>query len=123
MYGLGIDICEVKRFDRLINNKAFLEKVFSVDEIKYCSNKKNNSQYFAVRFAAKEAFLKAIGIGIGKGIHLKEIEIIKDQFGKPFLNLVGKTRETFEKLNAGNIHVSLSHEKTNAVAVVVIDKK
>jgi holo-[acyl-carrier protein] synthase len=122
MFGLGIDICEVERFERLKNNETFVKRIFSEEEIKYCSTKKNNAQYFAVRFAAKEAFLKAIGTGIGKGIRLKEIETCKNEFGKPFLNLIGETKNTFEKMNCGNIHLSLSHEKHNAVAVVIVEK-
>jgi holo-[acyl-carrier protein] synthase len=121
MYGIGVDICEVDRFDRLKENDDFIKKIFSEEEINYCHPKKNSSQYYAVRFAAKEAFLKAIGIGIGKGIHLKEIEVNKDDFGKPFIILHGETKQTFEKMNAGSIHLSLSHEKNNAVAFVVIE--
>jgi holo-[acyl-carrier protein] synthase len=121
MYGIGVDICEVNRFDRLKEKSDFIQKIFTEEEIKYCCPKKNSSQYFAVRFAAKEAFLKALGTGIGKGIHLKEIEVVRNDSGKPFILLHGETKRTFEKMKTGNIHLSLSHEKNNAIAFVIIE--
>jgi holo-[acyl-carrier protein] synthase len=121
MLGIGTDICEVQRFDRLKENRSFLERIYSEKEIKYCGNRKASSQCFAARFAAKEAFAKALGTGIRKGIHLKEIEIENDELGKPFINLSGETKDTFEKLGCRSIHISISHEKTMAIAMVVIE--
>ena len=124
MFGIGIDICDVQRFERLQKNKAFIERIFSDNEIEYCTNKrKASAQSFAARFAAKEAFLKALGTGIGKGIRLKEIEVRNNQSGSPGIILHGKSRETVKKLKTGNIQVSISHEKNTAVAVVIIEKE
>lgn len=120
MYGIGIDICEVKRFDRLKQDERFLQRIFSENEILYCSKLKRSSEAFAVRFAAKEAFSKAIGTGIAKGVSLSEIEIKKEESGKPYISLTGNTLDLFNKLGDKKIHLSLSHEKTSAVAVVVI---
>ena len=123
MLGIGVDICEVKRFDRLTQNQAFLKRVFTDNEIKYCENKKNSSQCFAVRFAAKEAFVKALGTGFTKGIHYKEIEIMHNDLRKPFFKIIGETNETLKKMNGGKVHLSMSHEKTDAIAFVVIEKE
>jgi holo-[acyl-carrier protein] synthase len=122
MYGIGIDICEVKRFDRLKAKEGFLQRIFSEEEISYCNARKNSSECFAVRFAAKEAFLKALGTGLAKGVHFREIIVINGALGKPDINLAGETRMTFENMGLSKILVSISHERENAVAVVMIDK-
>ncbi len=122
MKGIGIDICSVKRFDRLSEDNSFINKIFTENEIIYCNNRKRRkSEAFAVRFAAKEAFSKAMGIGFRKGLSFREIEIVKDELGKPTLVLYGKTKELFDKLESRAIFVSLSHEREAAVAVVVIE--
>jgi holo-[acyl-carrier protein] synthase len=122
MFGIGIDICEVHRFDRLKEKKGFLEKIYSQEEIDYCMANKTSSQNLAVRFAAKESFLKALGTGLRKGVHLKEIIIEKDELGKPYIKLIGETRETFDKMGLSRIQLSLSHEKNNAIALVIIEE-
>lgn len=123
MLGIGVDICEVKRFDRLQKNEKFIKKVFTELEIKYCEKKnKGKSQSFAARFAAKEAFVKALGTGFRKGTLYKEIEVNNDDLGKPYLNITGTTYKTLKNMNGGNIYLSLSHEKKAAVAFVVIEK-
>jgi holo-[acyl-carrier protein] synthase len=121
MFGIGIDICEVRRFDRLKEKEGFLRKIFSEDEISYCISKKNSSECFAVRFAAKEAFLKALGTGLRSGVHLKEIAVANGELGKPDIILSGETAATFGKMGLSKILLSMSHEKQNAVAVVMID--
>lgn len=121
MIGIGIDICQVKRFDRLKNNELFIKRVFSQKEIDLCFKRKNIDECLSARFAAKEAFIKAIGLGLGEGLSLKEIIIKKDSKGKPSIILEGKTKSIFEKLNIKNIYLSISHEKEFAVAVVVIE--
>lgn len=121
MIGIGVDICEVERFDRLKNNKRFLNRIFTDNEIEYCKRKKNNAQCFAARFCAKEAFVKAIGTGFGKGVHYKEIEVIKDKAGKPTLSITGETKKTMLSKNGSIVHLSISHEKISAVAFVTIE--
>jgi len=121
MLGVGIDICEVSRFDRLKTNQAFLDRVFTQNEQNYCMPKKRSSESLAARFAAKEAFSKAVGTGISNGISLDEIEIINDELGRPSICLSGKTKETIEKNGIIKIHVTISHEKSLAVAVVIIE--
>ena len=118
---IGIDICDVTRFDRLSANEAFLHKVFTDNEIAYCSSSKNSSQRFAARFAAKEAFSKAVGTGFGKDVSFCEVEVVKSEAGQPAIKLYGRTAEFFaEKFAGKQINLSISHEKTVAVAVVVL---
>lgn len=124
IYGIGIDICEVHRFERLVKKQAFLNKVFTVNEIEYCSRHGNSEQNYAARFAAKEAFVKAMGTGFGrKGISLKEIEILKDELGKPYIKLHGKTQDSVYEDGDKNILLSISHEEKTAVAVVIIENE
>ena len=121
--GLGIDMIEVERVATKIGKEAgFRELVFSSREIDYCETKTNKFEHYAARFAAKEAFYKAIGTGWETGTSFNEIEIINDNKGKPELVLLGKTSEIITRTGITNIFVSLSHLKTMATAVVIIEK-
>jgi len=120
--GIGVDICEVKRFNRLSEDKRFIKRIFSDQEIDYCEKFKKKAECFAARFAAKEAFIKALGIGLSKGIVLKEIEVKKEKSGQPVLKISGATLKTFNNLKGDKIFLSMSHEKTSAVAFVIITK-
>ena len=101
---------------------GFREKIFSPDEIGYCEKMKNKYQHYAARFSAKEAFMKALGTGWRDGIRFMEIEVIHDPLGKPLIRLTGKALEMASSAGMGNIHVSLSHVKEMASAVVVGEK-
>lgn len=120
--GTGIDAIEVERVKEKLNKgSGFREKVFSVSEIEYCEMRKANKyQHYAVRFAAKEAFLKAMGYGLGLTHELHEIEILVDESGKPSLhvstNIQKKIKATF---NA--VHVSMAHLQTIAFAMVIVE--
>ena len=93
MYGIGTDIVKVNRMKKLIKNKSFLNRIFDVVEIKKCLKTKKSSNCFAKRFAAKEAFSKAMGTGISKGINFNEIVIFNEKNGKPFIKLMNKTKK------------------------------
>jgi len=122
IYGLGIDLIEVERVSEKIEKKAgFRELVFSNTEIEYCELRTNKYEHYAARFAAKEAFFKAIGTGWRDGTAFNEIEITHNELGKPKLSFLGKTAEAIEKMELGKISVSLSHLKTMASAVVIIE--
>lgn len=113
---------EVDRMaDKIAKDNGLREKIFSVDEIKFCSNQAKSGEHYAARFAAKEAFLKATGLGLTASFELRHIEIFHDDLGKPNMKLSGP----FEKLANENhwqkIHVSLSHVKSMACAVVIIE--
>ena len=121
--GLGIDMIEVERIRRNIEKDAgFKELIFSENEISYCESKTNKFEHYAARFAAKEAFFKALGTGWKEGTRFNEVEIIHIENGKPEIKLSGETQSTLLALGIIKISVSLSHLKTLATAVVVIEK-
>jgi holo-[acyl-carrier protein] synthase len=120
--GTGIDIIEVDRVaQRVGNDNGFRELVFSKDEISYCNSKAFPFQHYAARFAAKEAFLKAIGRGWDSGLSLHEIEIINQPGGKPILRLSGQTEKELAHLGIRFVHVSISHLKATATAIVILE--
>ena len=120
--GTGIDMIEVERVAFSAGrDSGFREMVFSKREIEYCESKASPFQHYAARFAAKEAFLKAIGRGWDSSLALHEIEIVNEVNGKPRLLLSGKTAETLESLEIRRHHVSLSHLKTYASAIVILE--
>jgi holo-[acyl-carrier protein] synthase len=117
--GIGTDIIEVERVGaRIAKEQGFRELVFSLKEIAYCQSKAHPHEHYAARFAAKEAFFKALGTGWAGGTAFNEVEILPDNHGAPQINLLGATRS----LTPGKIWVSLSHLQTLAVAVVVIER-
>lgn len=121
--GLGTDLMEVERIAEKINKESgFREMVFSKTEIDYCESKTNKFEHYAARFAAKEAFFKALGTGWQTGTHFNEVEITNDESGKPVLVLLDETKKTLSPLGIRNILVSLSHLKEIASAVVIIEK-
>ncbi len=120
--GTGIDMIEVDRVaERAKRDTGFREMVFSTSEIEYCESKADPFQHYSARFAAKEAFLKAIGTGWDSGLKLHEIEIVNEKNGKPLIRLSGDTAKTLGPLNIRSIHVSLSHLKSYASAVVILE--
>ena len=122
IFGIGTDLIEVARVAEKMEKKAgFKELVFSADEIIYCEARTFKYEHYAARFAAKEAFLKAIGTGWRNGTTFKEIEIYNDEEGKPEMRFHGITATTVAGLKLGKIFVSLSHLKTMACAMVVIE--
>ena len=119
--GIGIDMAEPERIASSMKKKGFRELVFSKNEIAYCEKKTKKFEHYAARFAAKEAFLKAIGTGWAKGTAFNEIEILNNKEGKPGIFFLGKTATTVAEIKLGNISVSLSHIKTLASAIVIIE--
>ncbi len=120
--GTGIDMIEVERVaEKIRKEKGFRELVFTEKEIAYCEAKTNKYEHYAARFAAKEAFFKAIGSGWTNGTAFNEIEISNDENGKPSLVLLGATAALFKEKQLGTISVSLSHLKIIASAVVIIE--
>ena len=120
--GTGIDIIEVERVaHRVGSDNGFREFVFSKNEILYCDSKAFPFQHYAARFAAKEAFLKAIGKGWDSGLALHEIEIVNMPNGKPELRLCGQTEKELAHLGIRSVCLSLSHLKTFATAIVILE--
>ena len=121
--GIGIDIIEVDRIaEKIEKNSGFKELVFSANEIAYCESKAHKNEHYAARFAAKEAFFKALGTGWLNGTSFNEVEITNDEHGKPSIALLGETSHVVNALRLANIMVSLTHIKTTASAIVVIEK-
>ncbi|HOI32575.1 MAG: holo-ACP synthase [Bacteroidales bacterium] len=123
IFGIGNDIIEVNRMERQLNNSTSLkEKLFTSREQAYADDKASKYQHYAARFAAKEAFFKALGTGYRYGMAFHEIEVINDELGKPIIHLHGKVKEFIEKQQVKHIHLSISHVKEMASAFVVLEK-
>jgi len=125
IFGIGTDIVNINRMDNSLKKYgfSFKNKIFSKKEITYCDNKKNSSAFYAKRFAAKEAFSKALGTGIRKDINLKNIEISNNIYGKPSILLKGTLASYLKKKLKSkkyDIHLSLSDDKPWAQATVII---
>ncbi len=116
--GIGIDIVEISRIKKSMENPRFLERTFTNAENKYFKTKKAPQESVAACFAAKEAFLKALGIGFSN-IKIKDIEVLHNELGAPYVVLYGKLKELLDK---GKVHISLSHSENYATAVVVIEE-
>lgn len=120
--GTGIDILEIPRMVKLLEKGAvFKDKVFSKMECDYCEKQGVPSQSYAGKFAAKEAFLKAIGTGWRGEIQLCEIEIENNDLGMPHLRLIGKTKKILSRFESCVFHVSISHTAQYAVAMVIVE--
>tara|TARA_Y100001970_G_scaffold246304_1_gene314093 strand:+ start:67 stop:453 length:387 start_codon:yes stop_codon:yes gene_type:complete len=123
--GNGVDIIKNSRFKNLIKNPKFLSRIFSVNEIKDSKKIKNKTNFFAKRYAAKEAFVKSIGTGFRKGINFKDISVKKNKLGKPTISYNDKVKKILNKKFKSkkfNVFVSLSDEKHYSIAYVIINK-
>ena len=120
---IGIDIVEVYRIRETISRTPrFVERVYTEIERRYCEAKgAAAAQSFAARFAAKEAFLKALKTGWRGKITWHDIEIISDESGVPSLKISGEAQKILENLGANQIHLSLSHTTEHAVAQVILE--
>lgn len=121
--GIGIDTVEIGRFQRFLDddNQALLDRLFAPAEQEYCRPRKQAASCLAARFAAKEAFVKAMGTGLRDGICWTEIEVCNDQLGKPLLKLSGRALQLFSEQGASAAHLSLSHDGGHAIAQVILE--
>jgi len=120
--GIGIDIIENERIKKSIINKSFLNRIFTKQEILYANKKKNKSNYYAKRFVAKEAFVKALGIGFRNKINFKDIAITNDKLGKPSFLITKKIKMLIKKkFNTRNYNffLSIADEKKYSIALVL----
>ena len=124
IFGTGIDIIEVDRIKHSIKKYSdrFKNKVFTQKEIDYCHSQADPAKHFAARFSVKEAVLKCFGTGMTGGILWKDIEVDKKKSGQPTLNLYGKGEELFNQLRLKHIHISITHDKSYAVAHAIAEK-
>lgn len=121
--GVGTDIVAIDRFQRFVddNNTALLQRLFTERERSLCSARKQSASCYAARFAAKEAFLKALGTGLRDGLSWQDMEISLNDAGKPELLLTGRAQEIFAVQGITNIFLSLSHDGGNAIAMVILE--
>ena len=123
--GNGVDIVDNLRIKKSIKNNNFIERIYSNDEIKESKNVKNKINFFAKRFAAKEAFVKSLGMGFRNGINFKDISVKNNNLGKPELYLNKKIKSFLSqklKYKKYKIHLSLSDENRHSIAFVIINK-
>tara|TARA_B100000963_G_C22303428_1_gene526741 strand:- start:180 stop:563 length:384 start_codon:yes stop_codon:yes gene_type:complete len=123
IYGIGTDIVNIDRIRNSLKKKNFIERIFNKKEILKCKKIKNSMNCYAKRFAAKEAFTKALGTGVSKGINFKDIVILNKKSGKPYINIIGQTKKILKKKfknKRSKFSLSLSDEKNYAVAFVTI---
>jgi len=121
--GIGVDICNVQRLTqlRVRYGPRFLDRVFTPVEQQRAGDGAARDERYAARFAAKEAFMKAIGTGWGSGLTFLEIEVATEDTGRPVLSVSGGARTLADQAGVSRIHISLSHERDNAVAFVVLE--
>ncbi len=121
--GTGIDVAEVARVRRAVERfgRRFLERVFTAREIAYCERGRNRFERYAARFAAKEAAMKALGVGWRGGVGWRDVEVINQRSGKPELRLSGAAARLAQKQKVRNVSVSLTHTAAQAVAQVILE--
>ena len=124
--GIGVDIVSNLRIKKSIKNNSFINRVFSKSEIHQSKKNQNKSNYFSKRFAAKEAFMKALGTGFRYNVNFKDISVINNKEGKPELKIINNIKKLLIsrfKVKKFNLFISLSDEKNYSIAFVVIQKK
>ena len=119
--GIGTDITECLRIARMIerHGELFIDRVYTPEEIKYCQSRKQSTQHYAGRWAAKEAILKALGTGWRKGISWRDMEVRNEPGGKPVVAVRGGVKEVVEQLGIADIFVTISHCRSHATATAI----
>lgn len=129
MRSIGIDIENVNRFKEMMSHISFknysgvFDSVFTENEKQYCLNKRLPYKHFAVRFAGKEAFLKALGTGLRGKMQFSDVEYIVNEFGKPIPRCTGEVLEKVHSKGITQMDVSFSHNKDQAIAIVLLESK
>tara|TARA_B100000767_G_scaffold109408_1_gene104781 strand:- start:107 stop:499 length:393 start_codon:yes stop_codon:yes gene_type:complete len=123
--GIGVDIVENSRIDKSLKSKLFIKRIFSNSEILVANKKKDKKAYYSKRFAAKEAFAKAIGTGFRNDFNFKDISIKNDKLGKPAFVINEKIKKIIKKqfkITSFNFFLSISDEKKYSIAYVILQK-
>jgi holo-[acyl-carrier protein] synthase len=125
IYGIGVDLARVDRVASSITRygERFLNRIFTPQEIECCQGRAWAASGFAMRFAAKEAFSKALGVGLRRGgIRWREVEVVPNLLGKPELLVSGRAAELCEQAGIVSMHLTLTDEDNHAIAVVILEK-
>ena len=124
IFGTGLDIIEVDRIKNSIEkfSPKFEQRVFTSSEISYCKSQGDPAKHFAARFAVKEAVSKCLGTGITGDLGFQDMEITNKDNGQPVLKMIGKGKELFQKLKLKSIHISISHDRTYAIAHAIAEQ-
>jgi holo-[acyl-carrier protein] synthase len=124
IFGVGIDLVLIGRIETIMEKweDKFLCRIFSAEEIRYCKERARPAVHFAAYFAVKEAFLKAIGLGMGAGVRCRDIETTHDGKGKPLLKLSGEAKCFLEVMEIRTVQVSISHTDSHATAIVILER-
>ncbi len=123
IYGIGVDIVKVSRIRNAMDRwgDRFLDRLFTDIEKEYCREREDSAARYALRFAAKEALSKALGVGMRSGVHCKQIEVVNEPSGKPSLRVYGKAKSVCDEIGIQNSFLSLSDDGGYAVAMVVLE--
>jgi holo-[acyl-carrier protein] synthase len=123
--GIGVDQVEIARIQKLLNERPekAARRLFTARERETCESRQRRDECFAARFAAKEAFVKALGCGLREGMSWTDIEIRTEQNGRPRIVLSGAAEEAFRSRGGGEIYLSFTHEGGQAVAFVVLERR
>lgn len=121
--GIGIDTVSIDRFERLIavRGERFLKRIFSEEEINEGMRLANRAPFFAGRFAAREALVKALGTGFMEGVGLRDISVEKGERGKPELRFSRALQEIMEQRGVARCHLSITHDGDIAQALVILE--
>ena len=120
--GCGIDLVSIKRIENIVKRWGvnFTSRIFTPLEQGYCEEKGNKYQSYAGKFAAKEAFLKALGLGL-RGVNWKEIEVNNNELGQPIINMYGKLKNIASEKGVSKYFLTISHAKEYAIAEVILE--
>jgi len=123
IYGIGVDVVRIGRIKEVLERweERFLNRVFTGQEIDLCRKRVHVISCFAMRFAAKEAFSKALGTGMRHKVYWRQIEVRHDKHGKPGFRLSGHALELIKQANISRLHLSLTDEGDYAAAMVVLE--
>jgi holo-[acyl-carrier protein] synthase len=121
--GVGLDVVETERIARALaaHGRGFEERVYTPTELAECGRRADRVQALAGRFAAKEAFLKALGTGFSRGLSLRQVEVVRGEGGHPALRLEARAAAQAERRGVRRMHLSLSHQPGLAAAVVILE--
>ncbi len=121
--GIGVDTIELERIGRVFEeyNERFLNRIYAPEERAYALEYEDPVPRLAARFAAKEACMKALGTGWNRGVRWKDIVVVNNRMGKPEMKLAGRAKEFFDKLSADHIHLSITHSREHATAIVIFE--